>query len=127
MNSDDFERLKSKVQTDDYLKARHTFMLSVYGEAYTKKDKNGEYEHKLFVDKLAADTNEWTRTESVFNKIQQVGYCYRMTGDEKYAKRCIDEVLGICEMPSWIASNRSFLATAGLMIAVALCYDWMYD
>lgn len=48
MNSDDFERLKSKVQTDDYLKARHTFMLSVYGEAYTKKDKNGEYEHKLF-------------------------------------------------------------------------------
>lgn len=127
MNSDDFERLKSKVQTDDYLKARHTFMLSVYGEAYTKKDKNGEYEHKLFVDKLASDTNEWTRTESVFNKIQQVGYCYRMTGDEKYAKRCIDEVLGICEMPSWIASNRSFLATAGLMIAVALCYDWMYD
>lgn len=126
MNSDDFESLKTKVLTDSFLKARHQEML-FYGEAYTEKDSNGDYVHKLFTDKLATDTDEWSRTESVFNKIQQVGYCYRMTGDEKYAKRCIDDIMGICDMQTWIAPSGSFLATSGLMLAVALCYDWMYD
>lgn len=126
MNSNDFDNLKTKIQTDEFLKARHQQMLS-QGNAYTEKDSKGNYVHKLFVDKVAENSGEWGATESVFNKITEVGYCYRMTGDEKYAKRCMDEILGICKMSSWLAPNGSFLATAGLMLAVALCYDWMYD
>lgn len=52
-------------------------------------------------------------------------YCYRMTGDGKYAKRAEEEMLAVSGFTDWNPSH--FLDVAEMTIAVSIGYDWLYE
>ena len=51
-------------------------------------------------------------------------YAYRMTGEEKYARRAITEMLAAASFDDWNPSH--FLDVAEMTFALAIGYDWCY-
>ncbi|MBN2270433.1 MAG: heparinase II/III family protein [Sedimentisphaerales bacterium] len=49
---------------------------------------------------------------------------YRWTGEEKYAKKAVDNMLAVCAFDDWNPSH--FLDTAEMSHAVGVGYDWLY-
>ncbi len=58
-------------------------------------------------------------------RIYALGLAYRWTGDKKYAKKAIDNMLTVCEFEDWNPSH--FLDTAEMSHAVGIGYDWLYS
>ncbi len=50
---------------------------------------------------------------------------YRWTGEEKYAKKAVDNMLAVCAFKDWNPSH--FLDTAEMAHAVGVGYDWLYS
>ncbi|UCE99802.1 MAG: heparinase, partial [Planctomycetota bacterium] len=57
-------------------------------------------------------------------RIYTLGTAWRWTGDEKYAKRALDELLAVCSFKDW--NPPHFLDTAEMSHAVGIGYDWFY-
>lgn len=57
--------------------------------------------------------------------MQELAFCYQMTGETKYADRCIKEMNAVCEFPDWNPSH--FLDTAEMTEGLAFAYDWLYN
>jgi len=53
-----------------------------------------------------------------------LGFAYRWTGDLKYARSGISNLLTVCAFKDW--NPRHFLDTAELSCAVGIGYDWFY-
>jgi len=58
-------------------------------------------------------------------RIYALGLAYRWTGEEKYAKKAVDNILTVCAFKDWNPSH--FLDTAEMSHAVGLGYDWLYS
>ena len=58
-------------------------------------------------------------------RIYALGLAYRWTGEEKYAKKAVDNMLTVCAFKDWNPSH--FLDTAEMSHAVGLGYDWLYS
>jgi hypothetical protein len=58
-------------------------------------------------------------------RVFYLSYSYRMTGDEKYAKRADDEMLAVCSFADWNPTH--FLDVAEMTMGVAIGYDWTYN
>ncbi len=69
------------------------------------------------------------RTLPYTRKVQQkciyLAVAYQLTGERRYAERCVQEVMAAVKLPSWF--RRFYLDTAELTFAVAIGYDWCYD
>lgn len=50
---------------------------------------------------------------------------YRWTGEEKYAKKAVDNMLAVCAFKDWNPSH--FLDTAEMSHGVGVGYDWLYS
>jgi len=59
------------------------------------------------------------------HRIYALGLAYRWTGEEKYAKKAVDNMLTVCAFEDWNPSH--FLDTAEMSHAVGLGYDWLYS
>ena len=59
------------------------------------------------------------------HRIYALGIAYRWTGEEKYAKKAIENLLTVCAFKDWNPSH--FLDTAEMSHAVGLGYDWLYS
>ncbi|MBE6790879.1 MAG: DUF4962 domain-containing protein [Ruminococcaceae bacterium] len=59
------------------------------------------------------------------NRIIILGFSWRITGEEKYARRAVKELENVCSYPDWC--NSHFLATAEMALAVSIGYDWFFD
>ena len=66
-----------------------------------------------------------TRSREALKRISLLGGVYRFTGDKKYAAAGRRELLSVCSFPDWQPGD--FLATAEMMNAVSIGYDWLYD
>ena len=69
--------------------------------------------------RLLAVSNE------AFKRIYFLSYAYRMTSDVKYASRAEKELVAVCDFQDWNPSH--FLDVAGMTMAVAIGYDWLFD
>ena len=58
-------------------------------------------------------------------RIYALGLAYRWTGEEKYARKAVDNILTVCAFKDWNPSH--FLDTAEMSHAVGLGYDWLYS
>ncbi len=58
-------------------------------------------------------------------RVFYLSYSYRITGDEKYAKRAENEMLAVCSFTDWNPSH--FLDVAEMTMAVSIGYDWTYN
>lgn len=60
-----------------------------------------------------------------FDRLVNLAYAYRMTGDRKYVLRAEQEIRACCAFETWNPSH--FLDTATMVMGLAIAYDWMYD
>ena len=64
-------------------------------------------------------------SREALRRIFWLSYSYRMTGNEEYADRAIDEMLAVSAFTDW--NPRHFLDVGEMVMAVAIGYDWLYD
>ena len=65
------------------------------------------------------------RSDQIIYKIPDMAFVYQITKDEKYAKRCVEEILNCLDWPTWQPSI--FLGISAFTESVCLVYDWCYD
>ena len=63
-------------------------------------------------------------SREALKRIFWLSYSYRMTGNEAYADRAIDEMLAVSAFTDWNPSH--FLDVGEMVMAVAIGYDWLY-
>jgi hypothetical protein len=54
-----------------------------------------------------------------------LSYAARTTGKKKYASRCEEELLAVCNFRDWNPDH--FLDVAEMTLAVSIGYDWLYN
>lgn len=64
-------------------------------------------------------------SREALRRIFWLSYSYRMTGNEAYAERAVDEMMAVCAFSDWNPSH--FLDVGEMVMAVAIGYDWLYD
>lgn len=64
-------------------------------------------------------------SREALRRIFWLSYSYRMTGNEAYADRAVDEMMAVCAFRDWNPSH--FLDVGEMVMAVAIGYDWLYD
>ncbi len=64
-------------------------------------------------------------SRAAMNRMYSLGVAYRWTGEEKYAKKAIENMLAVCAFEDWNPSH--FLDVAEMTHAVGLGYDWTYS
>ncbi len=62
---------------------------------------------------------------AILERVICLGFMWRVTGDEKYAARCVDEMTNACNFPDWHEGH--FLDTAELTFSISLGTNWLYD
>ncbi len=62
-----------------------------------------------------------TAEERIFN----LSYAYRMTGDTRYADRAVEEMLAVSAFIDW--NPLHFLDVGEMAMALAFGYDWLFD
>ena len=115
----DFERLKKNYKNRDseklnsyfdYVKLCADKLLSIEPHGYIYDDE---------------EDSILETARNILERIIVLGFMWRMTGDEKYALRCEQEMTNACNFPDWHESH--FLDTAELTFAVSLGTNWLYD
>ena len=64
------------------------------------------------------------KSREALRRVFYLSYAWRMTGDEKYFRRCESELLAVSGFSDWNPSH--FLDVAEMTMAVAIGYDWLY-
>src|SRR3954447_4247623 len=115
VSEDDIARLKQLVQDDP---VAHKWFIGLHERAERLIDEPEQARPKGAGGMLAV-----SRTCLV--RIPTWAGMYRLTGDDRFAKRATQEMLTVCRFPDWQPSD--FLATAEMTNAVAIGYDWCYN
>jgi hypothetical protein len=63
-------------------------------------------------------------SRNCLHRIYTLALAARWTGDEKYARKAVENLLTVCAFKDWNPSH--FLDTAEMSHAVGLGYDWLY-
>lgn len=58
--------------------------------------------------------------------IEQNAMMYKLSGEEKYAKRALQEMMALVAFPDW-NDKKEFLNTAEITAGMGIGYDWLYD
>ena len=66
-----------------------------------------------------------TRSREALKRLSLFGAVYRFSKEARYADAGRRELLNVCGFPNW--QPNDFLATAEMMNAAAIGYDWLYD
>src|SRR5207302_2712529 len=64
-------------------------------------------------------------SRTAFKRVLLWSFDFRLTGDEKFARRAEQEMLAAAAFSDWNPSH--FLDTAEMTAALAIGYDWLYD
>ena len=64
-------------------------------------------------------------SREVLQRVTNLAFLYRMTGERKYADRAWTELSAAAAFPDWNPAH--FLDTAEMTYALAIGYDWLYD
>lgn len=65
------------------------------------------------------------QSRACLGKVATLSLAYRWFGDERYARRALDEMRAAAAFPDWNPGH--FLDTAELCAAFAIGYDWLHD
>ncbi|WP_436756512.1 hypothetical protein, partial [Streptomyces sp. URMC 124] len=52
---------------------------------------------------------------------------YRLTGDEAYAQRAVQELESAASFPDWGGRYNNMLSLTYMTLGFTLAYDWLYD
>jgi hypothetical protein len=106
------QRLKRKISENDYLKQVHGAILAKCDELLTTPS----------ISRIL--TGRRTNSGTAVDRIFSLSYAWRMTGNESYKNRAIQEMLALAAFSDWNPSH--FLDVAGAVASLAIGYDWLY-
>ncbi len=75
--------------------------------------------HKLIGPRLLSVSR------NCLNRVMTLSFCYRWTGEKKYADAAIRDMKTVCEFPDWNPSH--YLDTSEMTNAVSIGYDWLFE
>ena len=115
----DFERLKEKYsdRSDEKLNSYFDYVKLCADKLLTVEP------HGYILDDEEDSILETAR--AILERIICLGFMWRVTGDQKYALRCEQEITNACNFPDWHEGH--FLDTAELTFSVSLGTNWLYD
>lgn len=118
MRKDDLPALREKVKNDPVTASYMQDVIKAADEALTLDP--------LPYGRVDGPRMLQTNRKAV-DRIEAMGFAYLITGDEKYARGCIDVLMNVCTdtFPDW--NPYHFLDVGELSAGVALGYDWCYD
>lgn len=118
-DDDDFDNAKQKYESREDKKLNEYF-------DYVKKCAD-EIIPKGYVGYTYDDEEDsiLEAARAILERVTVLSFMYRMTGEEKYALRCKQEMLDACSFEDWHESH--FLDTAELSFSMALGTNWLYD
>jgi hypothetical protein len=111
----DFQRAERLVGTDERATA---WFDAVEARADALLDEPPE-EHGI------SGRNMLGTSRTVLGRTLDLGTCYRLTGEERYADRLWTELDAVAGFPDWNPAH--FLDVAEMTAAVGVGYDWFYD
>lgn len=110
------EEMKTQIQTDEIMKKWYNSLISAADNVVNQP---------LTVFK----TSDGLRATGVSQKAQsyilRCALAYHLTGEDKYKKRAIDELINVSELDNWNPSH--FLDTGEMCAGVGIGYDWLYN
>lgn len=77
------------------------------------------------VERIKIGVRLLDKSRECLRRVFMLSYAYRMTGEEKFLKRCEKELLAVSDFSDWNPSH--FLDVAEMTMAVAIGYDWLFD
>ncbi len=66
-----------------------------------------------------------SKNRDCLSKVMTLSMAYRLTGELRYAKRALAEMLAAADFPDWNPSH--FLDVAEMCTSLAIGYDWLYE
>ena len=111
---DDIARLKRQIK-DDKTAARYFEHIHDDAEKMLSEPP---------VERVLTGPRLLTVSRKVVERVTTLGGLYRLTGEEKYAKRCRDEMLAAAKFSDWNPSH--FLDVAEMTNALGIGYDWIF-
>lgn len=66
-----------------------------------------------------------TVSRAVLDRTLNLAFAWKFTGDEKYARRAVKEVVNAAAFPDW--NPKHFLDTSTMAMGLAVGYDYLYD
>ncbi len=112
----DFARLKAQCATSRQAAAWNQHLRKTAEQLLTKETLKyhlPDGKRLLSVSRAAKD------------RVLLLGLVYRLTRDDRFAKRLWTELDTVTRFPDW--NPKHFLDTAEMTFAVAIGYDWLYD
>ena len=64
-------------------------------------------------------------SRELLKRVFYLSYSYRMTGNEKFLKKAVEELVAVSWFSDWNPSH--FLDVAEMTMGVAIGYDWLYE
>ena len=116
-DAEDFARLREEVKTDSYKKEFYEQILTRANEFAADTTDFLEYD--------VSAGNLYACAEPAWEECFYLGLAYQLTGESKYAERCIKVMEKVCSYSDWYPQHT--LGTAKMAAAVAVGFDWCYD
>ncbi len=63
-------------------------------------------------------------SREILRRVFFLGFVYRLTGEEKYASRAVEEMLSASGFTDWNPSH--FIDTSEMLVALSIGYDWLF-
>jgi hypothetical protein len=111
---DQFARLRQQVKTDPTAKAWFQKL-----QAIADKELSAPVAQRVLIGPRLLSVSR-----QVLGRTTLWAGMYRLTGDQKYADRCRQEMLAVAKFSDWHPPH--FLDVAEMTNAVAIGYDWIY-
>ena len=112
----DFERIKELYKTDAYMKKVVDDIIAQADVTIRQKIRTYVYD----------DSIRMLNTARILeSRMQLVGFAYRITGDEKYAKYALDQLDALEDFPD--LNPIHIIDSGSFGTAIAVAYDWCYD
>jgi hypothetical protein len=115
-SSNDFVRLKARIETNATLRTWQTALDRQAHELLSAEPSRYEIPDGLRLLETS---------RRVLGRIYTLALLYRLEGDKKYADRAWQELEAAAKFKDW--NPRHFLDTAEMTHAFAIGYDWLYD
>jgi|GEM_PF-1275186 len=119
LRQDDFDRLKSYINTDETFTAWYNNLVSRYGP------ESSEFKKAPVEYALTDGVRLLSRSREAMNRIIPMSLLYKLSGNKQYAERVWSEVNALCRFPDWHPAH--YLDTAEILFPMAIAYDWLYD
>ncbi|MCK9478213.1 MAG: heparinase II/III-family protein [Firmicutes bacterium] len=114
-NQDVFDRASNTIATDPMVAGWYEKLLATANSYFGKPVA----QYEVVSGRLLAVSN------TVFDRVSNLGFVYRLTGDERYAERAWQELSAAAAFSDWHPAH--FLDVGQMSFAFAVGYDWLND